>query len=324
MVDYEDIEKELTELSLTWQTATDEQMKTAKATAQDKLLGVAYLMCSDKHRFGKMVEDIDNAYLVGRDEYPKSVNDAYYRICNWSNDQKNFVTMGSTNDGLSFAQATTGVNSGGKKSRDKSTVVCHRCKELGHFSYECPAAVPILATSDNPDSPADALQSGTNHLNIGDLTLSDVADDNSIADDKSDEDSDLEFSFHQNNGSVECTPCTWILLDNQSTVDVFFNPELLSDIRTSPTVLKIHCNAGIAIVTMVGELAGYGTVWFHPDGIANILSLSRIKSKFRVTYDSHGSNQFIVQNSNGAEQAFKQSAQGLFFIDMIFCLTHLE
>ena len=88
MVDYEDIEKELTELSLTRQTATDEQMKTAKATAQDKLLGVAYLMCSDKHRFGKVVEDIDNAYLVGRDEYPKSVNDAYYRICNWSNDQK--------------------------------------------------------------------------------------------------------------------------------------------------------------------------------------------------------------------------------------------
>ena len=60
MVDYEDIEKELTELSLTRQTATDEQMKTAMATAQDKLLGVAYLMCSDKHRFGKIVEDIDN------------------------------------------------------------------------------------------------------------------------------------------------------------------------------------------------------------------------------------------------------------------------
>ena len=65
MVDYEDIEKELTELSLTRQTATDEQMKTAKATAQDKLLGVAYLMCSDKHRFSKMVEDIDNACWPG-------------------------------------------------------------------------------------------------------------------------------------------------------------------------------------------------------------------------------------------------------------------
>jgi len=70
--------------------------------------------------------------------------------------------------------------------------VCHRCKELGHFSYECPSAVPIPAVSDNPNSPADALQSGTNHLNIGNLTLSDVVDDNSIVDDKSDED----LNFH--------------------------------------------------------------------------------------------------------------------------------
>jgi hypothetical protein len=136
--------------------------------------------------------------------------------------------------------------------------VCHRCKELGHFSYECPAAVPIPVTGVNHDSPADALQSGTNHLKIGNLTLSDVVDvnsvvdDNSVVDENSDEDSDLEFSFHQNNGNVECTPSTWILLDNQSTVDVFFNPELLSDVRPSPTVLKIHCNAGVAIFTMVG------------------------------------------------------------------------
>jgi len=44
MVDYEDIEKILVELSLTRQTAKDKQMKAAKATSQDKLLGVAYLM----------------------------------------------------------------------------------------------------------------------------------------------------------------------------------------------------------------------------------------------------------------------------------------
>ena len=100
IVDYEDIGKELTELSLTQEIATDKQMKTAKPTAQDKLLGVAYLMCSDKHRFVKMVEDTDNAYWVGWDEYPKSVNDAYYCICKWSNDQKKLITMGSTNDGL--------------------------------------------------------------------------------------------------------------------------------------------------------------------------------------------------------------------------------
>jgi len=88
---------------------------------------------------------------------------------------------------------------------------------------------------------------------------------------------------------------------------VFFNPALLSDIQSSSTN-----NSGIATVTLVGELAGYGTIWLHPAGKANILSISHLKSKFKVTYDSHSSNQFIGQNNNGAEKAFKQSAQGPF------------
>jgi len=88
MVDFEDIEKELEDLSLIRQMATNDQMKATKATAQDKLLGVAYLMCSDKHRFRKMVEHFNNAYLVGQDGYPKLVNDDYYCKCNWSKDKK--------------------------------------------------------------------------------------------------------------------------------------------------------------------------------------------------------------------------------------------
>ena len=80
MVEYDEFEKELAELSITWQMATDDQMKAGKANSQDKLLGVAYLMCSDKHRFAKMVENIENAYLVGCDQYQKMRNDAYYRI----------------------------------------------------------------------------------------------------------------------------------------------------------------------------------------------------------------------------------------------------
>jgi hypothetical protein len=54
-----------------------------------------------------------------------------------------------------------------------------------------------------------------------------------VAGDDSNDDSDLEFSLHQNNGKIENTPSAWILIDNQSTVDTFSNTELLSDIRQS-------------------------------------------------------------------------------------------
>ena len=44
-------------------------------------------------------------------------------------------------------------------------------------------------------------------------------------------------------------PKTWILLDSQSTVDVFLNACLLTNIRYSKTTLTLHCNAGKALVT---------------------------------------------------------------------------
>ena len=56
----------------------------------------------------------------------------------------------------------------------------------------------------------------------------------------------------------------------------------------------IHCTAGVAKTNLIGDLSGYGTVWYHPNGIANILSLSKVKEKYRVTFDSDINNQFIV------------------------------
>ena len=80
-------------------------------------------------------------------------------------------------------------------------------------------------------------------------------------------------------------PKTWILLDNQSTVDVFCNGDLLTDIRENTKYKEIHCNAGIATTNLIGDLAGYGPEWNHHNGIANILSLSCVKEHgYHVTY----------------------------------------
>jgi len=44
-------------------------------------------------------------------------------------------------------------------------------------------------------------------------------------------------------------PKMWILLDSQSTVDVFSNPRLLTNIRNSKTTLTLHCNTGNLVLS---------------------------------------------------------------------------
>ena len=85
-------------------------------------------------------------------------------------------------------------------------------------------------------------------------------------------------------------PLTWILLDSQSTVDLIANPRMLLNIRRvrSEGAIRIHCNIGVKVMDRIGKLPVYGTVWYEPTRIANILSMSRATKKFRVIFDSEG------------------------------------
>jgi hypothetical protein len=112
-------------------------------------------------------------------------------------------------------------------------------------------------------------------------------------------------------------PETWILLDNQSTVDVFQNANLLKNIREHTSCMNIHCNAGTTTTKLVGDLPGYGTVWFNPKGIANILSLSHVIEKgYSVLFSScDNGGEFLVQKPDGSTQSFIRSDRGLYYMD---------
>ena len=69
----------------------------------------------------------------------------------------------------------------------------------------------------------------------------------------------------------------------------------------------------MASTDIVGDLPGYGTVWYHPTGIANILSLSCAINIFTVTYDSANGNNFRMHKENGGDRLFRQSENGLYF-----------
>ena len=87
-----------------------------------------------------------------------------------------------------------------------------------------------------------------------------------------------------------------MLIGNQSTACVIYNPEPLNNIRRTDQTIHIFFNAGVKTTDMVGDMPGVGVIWYHSEGIANILSMALIQKYYQLTYDSILDNTFRVWN----------------------------
>jgi Cadherin prodomain like len=92
------------------------------------------------------------------------------------------------------------------------------------------------------------------------------------------------------------------------------NASLLQNIRTVDQQIFIHCNAGTRCTNQQGELPGFGTIWYFPAAIANILFCSDVARRYRVKFDSCEGNKFVVYKPEG-ERVFQVSTPGLYYIN---------
>ena len=83
-------------------------------------------------------------------------------------------------------------------------------------------------------------------------------------------------------------------MDSQSTMDLFCNPELVADTFKSIRSVRLKRNGGTMVVNHKSKMVGYHKkIWFSKREITDIIALSNIIQKYRVTYDSED-KMFIV------------------------------
>ena len=244
------------------------------AEQEELLKSMSFLNKLDKIRYSGLMDDLDNAKQFGRDEYPKTLVDAYSLANRY---RKNGVRIDSASRGRVERYDAAFVTADGRKSSNatknekkqqkeaKSNVTCYHCDEIGHVRSKCPMLAKAIKYFSKTGKTIDQLKE-----EVKDILVSFKGLEEFILSEQS------RRPFDEKD----------LLLDNQASISVFCNENYVTNIRKADQEILI---AGVSKdklkTTLVADVKGLGTVYYNPNAIANILCFYDMNKRFGVKFD---------------------------------------
>ena len=286
-------------------TADASKQKAIKEESFESWMTYIYLKNADQKKYGSVLRGMINQYSLGNNQYPSKISAAVDVLANHRFDSR---PQGQN-------QRTDRNNEKDKKKKEDDkeegqnfAQFCYCCGDKGHKLPKCPKK------SDTPREEWLINKMGKN-IEASNAQKEGLKNDEK-ANDPQDKSPKSGWSGLQTclMGNEEENTKDWIILDSGSTMSLFYNPELVEDIRDANKEIAISTNAGVQITKNIATVPEFGDVWFDKNAIANIFSLAELSKRHKVTYDSEREDAFIVHTENGAVK-FKKSKKGLYYYE---------
>jgi hypothetical protein len=255
----------------------------------------------------------------------------------------------NNNDGSSFVQGGGGDNRKKKETFDKAywkDKTCYRCDGKGHPASHCTLDKKSDKKADDVDDAA-STASSVNKLKKDFKKMSKAfttmkleklkESESDLSGSDADEDSHFQYDdafqfqftqlesefeprissllFKQAHGAkVALDLKQIILLDSQSTMDLFCNKELVGGTYKSSDSMRLKSNGGSMVINHKATLPGYAKdVWFSTRAITNILALSNVIQQYQVTYDSNDFKFVVHRMPAKPNMNFRMHESGLHY-----------
>ena len=270
----------------------------------NQFLAYLYMDNADKLKYGSILTGLNTQQSLGNNQYPKTITESNNVLSN-----HRFDAAPKTTGGKSKGQNEGNKNNKEKESKDDEEEVnlsfaqmegkCYCCGKAGHKSPSCrdkskPKEEWAINRAQHSHAQQAAASSDAGSV-VGSVSVPAAASPGSHTTGWAG--AHIKFQFHQQAEDMR----DWILLDNQSSVTIFCNKDLVHNVRESKTGnMYLSTNGGLLVTKHKADLPQWGEVWFNENAITNIFSYAEMADRYRITYDSKKDDAFVVHLPNKA------------------------